>query len=331
MKQGFKRSVIAGLAAWVSACGGGGSSSPEPIELRVGDSFTYLIEQTPAGGSTSSSHQTETLSSLSGGQFRTQTYASGASAAVLKFSDNDTLSSWTDGELTCTRLVLEGYNRRTFPDGAVTSNQTWTYGFTDDCAGSGGSIISSKLVRGSGKIIGTVALETPAGNFDAIQYTVEETEVPLSGSIRKRTGTCWRHPDVNMLLGCDFTVQDIEAASIPTSRYQQTLVGYAIAEDSASHKVTQRFAGIWSLSFSGTKSGECPIVEVGLDGSFSTSCRNSAGAFTLTGSINAQGELAAKTADDVLVYKGTLSTPLLGAGNWVGAGSDAGAWVANHE
>ncbi|NDY90796.1 hypothetical protein [Ideonella livida] len=320
----------------LSACGGGGSDSSEPdtVTLAAGDTFTYQRVVTPEGGSGTTSHFTEALASINlvnGKSTRIHTFSNGAAGRTLQYASTDVLSGATYGSTNCVRTANAGASTRTFAAPPLATEQTWTYGYVDTCTT--GAAVTALSVTGSGRIIALETVSGTAGSFQAVRYALNEMEFNSAASTyTQRSATCLRDTVMGIVLSCttrEAVTTEVGGPAVVTT-LQTDLIGFKVADHPASVSTVARFAGVWSLDYTGSDTGECASLRVDADGLVSATCASDlSGDFTLAGTVSSNGAFSATTSHG-RNFSGTFSSPSTATGNWLGTVGAVGAWSATH-
>jgi hypothetical protein len=149
--------------------------------------------------------------------------------------------------------------------------------------------------------------------------------------------SCWADMVTGRTVKCDWTYSTTNAGqSSPSSAGSVAMVlqAYSFRGAAPVGPAVRRFAGYWSVTFSGTGSGKCDNVLIDSNGSISGSCANLVGGgysapWAITGVVDANGS-ASITAATGATLTGTFATPTNASGTWVN-GAANGSWAAVHQ
>jgi hypothetical protein len=91
--------------------------------------------------------------------------------------------------------------------------------------------------------------------------------------------------------------------------------------------VVRRFAGTWTVQFSGDDSGRCNSVRVALDGAITGSC-SFGRSYPVSGRITDSGGVTV-TVSNGAELTGNAGSPISASGSWK-LGNASGSWSASH-
>jgi hypothetical protein len=354
--------------ATLAACGGGSDSpaatapaatdSPAPSTTAIpkavvsaGTYFTYTSTTTPvlpSTGAVTQSVQTRFIlndRAPDGSYTRTDTIeTSGTQTRVInnaqEITSYNSVQTANSSGVSCTsdKPIVAGPR----PGSEVGQDTTST--LTETCTYTSANIPTTTFTSTetlSNK--GIESITTPAGTFRAMRYTLARTStssgIGVTSTTTTSTGQGWIDMTTGRLVKAETESKSGPAGSttITSARYNVfQLEGYAIGGVNPTGNVTQRFAGQWTVAFSGNTTGDCASgLKVAANGAITGTCRFVQNAtltnFEVSGSVGADGTASFKTTTGAIkTITGTFASPTKASGTWTD-GSLSGSWSAIHQ
>ncbi|MBI1890295.1 MAG: hypothetical protein HYS18_06610 [Burkholderiales bacterium] len=313
---------------------GGGTAAVTPTQ---GDAYTFDYTFTPAGSTTSNYIFTRHFQSV---------YSDGAATYTQSFTDPalnstnasynsyggvlNTNSSVNNNGITGTCVYSPGLRGVNAP---YYVGKAWNNSATATCNG------SSYAFTNKGSITALESLTVPAGTFTAYKevFTISSTQSGVSTPTTYSTVyTCWRDATLGQRIKCQWTYNSTPYGSSTTTQHSAssiTLGNYSASGFAGSTNNVIRFAGSWSVSFSGTESGTCSSLTVTTLGNISGTCTGSlSGTVQATGTVTSTGSttVVLGTAGNGATFSGQIN-PYSGSGIWSNTNGGSGTWTATHK
>jgi hypothetical protein len=314
-------------AALLQACGGGGDSAGDsgPVVSGTEDYYTYSNVTTTNGVAGPTLYRTYAVrTNPDSSTDRIVTHSTSPAEQRLQTSTGalgsiSVLSAGTPTS-TCTYSPAAQF----VPPSPRSVGQTWTQAWSTACT-SGST--STGTQNGSIAAIDNVVLA-----FATLpSYRAVRTSTVTSGTTTTQTNeTCWYPTTQGFTTRCTTGVTT-STTGVPTSTTSSTetlLIGYGGPNRAPQGNRIARFAGSWRVSFGGTFTGSCPTIAVTPAGALSGACSGTGGAFSVSGTIDANGALQA-TATTGSRFSGTVGTPHSGSGTWTDV-AGSGTWTVVH-
>ena len=340
--------LASAVALVLSACGGGGDSSPTAPTGTTGNSpidaaraatvipaagdwsvYTFSRQASPSPAATETLVHSVASGSTEGAYTRVET-GTYHGRETFNFGADGTLQSSTSLQQ-CT--LSPGL--RTAPSRQASIGSVWSGSSTKQCVVTPTKTpLSVITVSITGKVESLENRTVPAGTFATLRYTSTQSEVFETYTVVTEK-TCWMEQGTGRMIECDSTEKYLYKVPQPTPaapvRTRLWLEATGIDGGESVGPSIRRFVGSWPVSFSGSDSGSCSPVMVDADGNFSGTCYAGGGRtrFTIKGAVNAQGVLNA-TASTGAVFTGNLISPREGNGTWVMPSGAQGSWTATH-
>jgi hypothetical protein len=225
-----------------------------------------------------------------------------------------------------------GYRVSPLPGAAAGS--TYSTGTVGTCRSHG--LVPNVAVENitiTGKADGLEARTTPLGSFTTFKRSHTITTVTASGDTSITNETCWDDVSTGAIVECQ-SASSTTAKGATAPKYSSKVTLVLVAQGRSGQAPTgpavRRFAGAWSVQFSGDDSGTCTDVRISVDGAISGTC-----AFGGTVPIGLTGQIADNGALTVNVNNGaqltgTANSPMAGSGTWT-LGNLRGSWTASHK
>ena len=324
--------ICSGLAAVLTACGGGGDATPVKLDLAAGNSLTYSNVTTVISG------EVPPIASYTSTRSLLSTRADGAYELVITSNayKEGRASVNADHFVTFSADGLTGCDYsagQTGPGKDVVLNETWNSRFTESCSLRSAPITAD--ITHSGKVVGEERITTKAGTFDTYKYTFETSTTNSSG-FKQEWGTCWLDKTLNRPVACD-SRQAFTTAGASTPRYirdiAQRLTSLDIPDYRQTNPSAERFAGGWRLGWTGSAGGFC-MFDLTTSGSLSggVCVFNDAPANTvaMSGTATADGKFSA-TLVNGMKFTGSFASPAVATGSWSNGSGTTTTWTAGHQ
>ena len=181
---------------------------------------------------------------------------------------------------------------------------------------------------------GTETITTQAGTFNTHKLVYVD-EINSSTGKTTYAYTCWRDRDLDRTVLCEIASSFLRTnETTPTGTYAevQKLIGIDVSAFAGSRPIVERFAGNWSLNWTGTMPGRCWNVVVSVTGRISGSCEPASppySTWTLSGTVDANGNLQANITSGATL-SGKFNSPVDASGTWSNSGGASGTWTAGH-
>ncbi|MDE2094464.1 MAG: hypothetical protein KGI87_11490, partial [Burkholderiales bacterium] len=332
-------------------CGGGGSNTPSatataaavnpnayPNVLPVaGDYFVYTSVNTPtqpAGQAPIQRTVTRDIRSVGVDRsfVRLDTASAYSLATTQSFDASRALTSSSTSTQRCD--FTPGY--RSTPALTSVVGDTYTTTSTESCVNQSTSALTTYALTDNGTVAAAEPHTLPIGTFNTIKYTQTLVSVQPSGTTTTLE-TCWIDTVTGRAVECASTYSTTPTGqSAPTSAGSTSfqLAAYAVNGGAAVGPTERRFAGTWSVTFSGSSGGACAALLVDTSGRISGTCQfvastGTATPFTVSGSVNAAGIASVSTSTGAALT-GTFDSPSTATGSWSN-GTATGTWSAAHQ
>lgn len=343
----IRAGLACSLVSLLAACGGGGGDSgtagtTPPVAAEntypatrasTGDWYVYTNtgQQTLPTASTNESSVTRFFKSVAAdGTLQRVSLSSQGSQSTRHYDVTGAISAIESATSTCEYTA--GY-RFSPPPGAA-AGSTYSTSTVGTCR-SRGSVpgVTVDNITVSGKAEGLEPRTTPLGSFTTFKRSHTITTVFAGGDTSISNETCWDDVNTGAIVECQSTSSTTaKGATAPRSSNKSTLV--LVAQGRSGQTPTgpaiRRFAGAWTVQFSGDDTGTCTNVRVAVDGAISGTC-----AFGATVPYGVTGHIADNGAVTVNVNNGaqltgTAGSPLAASGTWK-LGNATGSWTASHQ
>lgn len=321
--------LSAGDGFWINAkeafdldlTGGGGSSNvAKNFAISAGDSITYLYTSTSQGiGQVvgPQGYRTRYFTAVTPeGSYQDQTSYQQAGSMVNQRNinnDRQVLSTYTNSnQSTCTYTQPNTFGKN------LSVGLTFDISSSYSCTNSTGYSVRTK-----GSVVSSELKSIPVGKFDSYKVVYTTTYSSISSDFSwVNSYTCWYGKFINEQIACDWEYVNNTGSSYVASF---SIVGLSIANYSDSKPTVARFAGSWSLEWSGSNSGACDIT-VGSSGSIIGTCP---GGVAVSGSIDVNGAVTVSTLSGATIGIGNATSTISANGTWTNA-SEFGTWKATH-
>jgi hypothetical protein len=339
-----------GLSIFLASCGSS-SNSPAPspaagpapaggaatvtsipaTKSTNGDYFVYTRTTTPTGSAATTRSVTRYITGVAadGAYTRTDTADNSTVAVETRtFSSGNALTVFeraalgTSAKTTCSYSVPLLFGP---PTGFSGTNFTAPTA-TESCTG---GFVGTNEYNSTHSDVGQESVTIPIGTFETTKFT-STTIIKAAAETSTTTSTTWvDNANARTVKSTSNTSTSPNGSATVTSTSSQVfeLAARASNGEAPIGPVVRRFAGVWDLTLAGAASGSC-VLTVTATGSLSGPCTTTAGAGTVSGSVNAAGAVTGTFTDGTLAV-GTLASPLAGTGTWSGGGS-TGTWSAKH-
>jgi hypothetical protein len=346
--------VRAGLAcslvSLLAACGGGGGDSGTagtaagPVTntpqntypaTRPGSGDWYVYANTtqqtlPATAATEGTLTRYFRSVASDGAMQRVQTGSDLSQSTRHYDAVGAITSFESATSICE--YNPGY--RFVPLPGTAAGTTYTSTTRASCRGrSATSSPTVDTITVAGKAEGLESHTTPLGTFQTFKRSHTITTVYAAGDTSVTNETCWDDVTSGNVVECQSTsTNTAKGATAP--RTSNTAVIRLIAQgrngQAPQGPAVRRFAGAWTVQFSGDDTGTCSNVRVAADGSLSGACAfGGMVSFGVTGRITDSGAVTVNV-DNGAQLIGTAGTPLAASGTWT-LGNLRGSWTASHQ
>jgi hypothetical protein len=325
----------------LSACGGGSSSTSgnsaqnstlsntfPNITPKAGDYYVFQETITAGAGFTAPTPSVYNY---------TRTYA--GSGPVVR-TDFDSRSDGTSPNFSKTARNFDATNKETgytFGTTSCTYSPSWV--FAPPAGAPANSTFSATTVRTcgaavdnftlTGNAVGLEDITTSAGSFKAFKYTATRTQKNSTTEFNS-TGTFWADAVTGRVIKFVLnTKSNAVGSTVITGDTTLTteVISYNAGALGASAVSIKRFAGGWTVPFTGSATGSCAMV-IAVAGTITGSCSGSGGTSTASGSVTEAGAISVNLTDGSRIT-GNLTAPGAGNGTWSN-GTATGTWTATH-
>ncbi len=341
-----------GILALLYGCGGGGGDPTAITTTTTSTTTTTTLptypEVKPTQGDTLTYSQVNTIGNTTQPTINVTRYYkivnNDGSVTYTNTIDNPTYVGntqvfATDGGLLSTANFGNVGNNCTYAPSFAAPNyplyvgQSLNATAVQTCV-NGGTTTFFDVVR-TGSYAALESVTTAAGTFSALkQVTTTIATSRTDGSKTKTDQTSWLDTVLGRTVKYAITISTAPAgsSSFTLSRSQAiSLVKYNISGKAGSVADPIVYAGGWTATYAGTDSGSCSSITVSDTGTLTGNCTSNAnGAFTISGSVNAQGTINFNAVGGFGgTFTGTLN-PVTGTGTWSN-GPDSGTWNSTHK
>ena len=343
----IRAGLACSLVSLLAACGGGGgdsgSSGTTPAVATqntypatvasTGDWYVYAStgQQTLPTASTSESSLTRYFKSVTAdGKVQRVNLSSAGSQSTRHYDAKGEISAVVYPDRTCEYTA--GYRFSPLPGAAAGS--TYSTSTVGTCHGTGAfsSAVVDRITV-TGKAEGLETRSTALGTFQTFKRSHTITTTHADGGTATSNETCWDDVNTGAIVECVSTSSStLKGATAPQNSSSSTLrlVAYGRSGQAPVGPAVRRFAGTWTVQFSGDDSGSCTNVRVAVDGGISGTCAfGGTVPFGVTGQIADNGAVTVNVDNGARLI-GTAGTPLAALGTWT-LGSARGSWTASHQ
>lgn len=219
---------------------------------------------------------------------------------------------------------------RETPPGGTGAGATFTASAVRTCGSATGTPTVVNLTV-AGKAEGLERRTTDLGLHDTFKRSQTVTMVAAaSGDTTVRSETCWDDVRTGTVVECSATVTvTAKGATAPKSSESRhlRLVAYGRSGQPAVGPAVRRFAGGWTVKFSGADFGTCDNVRVSFAGAISGVCRLGSIPQFVSGNIAGDGSVTAGVSNGAELT-GQFSSPMSVTGTWR-LGNASGTWTAS--
>jgi hypothetical protein len=329
---------VAGFAAVLSACGGGGGTPVAPVTLAnvyplvtptVGDYWLFQETVTTGAGTPLPTPSVYTYARTYTNSnpivrvdldSRSDATSSNFLKATRTFDIDQKEVSNVIGTTNCTYAPAYSVapSKGALPNStfSLTSVRTCSSGTTDNFSV-------------TGTAVGLEDVTVAAGTFKAFKYTSTRLIKNVTNESTS-VGTYWTDGVTGRVVKFVLNVKgNLPGSTVVTSdvTYTTEAIAYSAQGLGATAAPVKRFAGAWTVPFSGTASGTCSM-QVASTGTISGSCNGTGGSSTVSGTVTDAGLVAVQLTDGSRI-SGSLTSPGAGTGIWVN-GTASGTWNATH-
>lgn len=346
----FRGAFSAAVLLALAACGGGGGDSASNTTTSTTTTTTLPTypEVKPTQGDTLIYSQTNTVGNNPPVTINVTRYYrvvnSNGSVTYTNTIDNpvyigNTQVFATDGGLLSSSNFGNVGNNCSYATSFAAPNyplyvgQTINATVVQTCVNNGTTTIYDVVRTGSYAALESVT--TPAGTFSALKQVISTISTSRTdGSQSKTDQTCWLDTVLSRSVKCSTTTSTAPAGSNNftfTNSSTLSLIKYNISGKAGSAADPIVYAGGWTATYTGTDSGSCTSITVSDTGTLTGNCTSNAnGAFTISGSVNAQGAINFNAVGGFGgTFAGTVN-PVTGSGTWSN-GPDSGTWTSAHK
>jgi hypothetical protein len=328
---------IAGFAAVLSACGGGGTPTT-PVTVAnvyplvtpaVGDYWLYQEIVTVGAGTPLPTPSVYTYARTYSNSSpivrvdldsRSDATSSNFLKATRTFDIDQKEVSNVIGATSCTYTPAFTVG----PTKGALPNSTFSLNSVRACSSG-----SSDSYSVTGTAVGLEDVTVAAGTFKAFKYTA--TRLIKNATNESTTvGTYWTDGVTGRVVKYALNIKgNLPGSATVTSdvTYTAEAIAYSAQGLGATAASVKRFAGAWTVPFIGTAVGSCSM-QVASTGTISGSCNGSGGSSTVSGAVTDAGVVAVQLTDGSRI-SGSLTSPGAGTGIWIN-GTASGTWTAAH-
>jgi hypothetical protein len=335
LMNAIRAGLACSLMSLLAACGGGGgdggSTGTAPLSSTyptsgptAGDwySYTQTTQATLPVASTTTRHFTRHYSQLADGS---QSYVeTGSDASAVR------VTAVLDGSLAIVSEVGCTYSPafRAAPPLGAAAGTSYSSTVTRTCPN---AIAAQRVatVNTSGKADGPESHAVALGTLNTFKST-RTVSTSFAADVQRTVSTCWEDMGTGVMVECarqSTTAANATAPAHISSSSRTELIAYGRSGQAAVGPVVRRFAGGWTVQFSGDDSGRCDSIRVALDGAITGSC-NFGQSYPVSGRITDSGAVTV-TVSNGAELTGNAGSPLSASGSWK-LGNASGNWVANH-
>jgi len=287
------------------------------VRRNVGEYFVYMVmrDQSSSTPAVYTYTVTPTAVAQDGSYTVVETYSKDWKLSTYMYDSGYAESFYSEGTYSCNYTP----SYRAAPPLTVQAGDVYSASSTSSCIQSGTSTTTALSVNGTA--VGPEIHTTALGSFSAFKWTNAKVSTPQGGPTETTNSTCWTDEASGRLIECDYAT-----SGSPSGTRSETLIAYSY-KGQTHGAIIMRFAGYWTVNYTGSGSGSCNVV-VDVSGSMSGSCTSSQGAFTVTGTVDSAGNMAASGSNGASL-SGTMTSPTAGSGSWTNTGA-SGTWTATH-
>lgn len=148
---------------------------------------------------------------------------------------------------------------------------------------------------------------------------------------QRTVSTCWDDIGTGVMVECTRESSTTSVGATPATLGSNTsrteLVAQGRSGQAPPGPAVRRFAGTWTVQFSGDDSARCDNIRVALDGAITGSC-NFGLNYPVSGRITDSGAVTVTVSNGAELI-GSAGSPIGASGSWK-LGNASGNWSASH-